>query len=49
VSAVYGVPGLLEGLNLEADLAGEPRAPLAAATRVAQEEIGAELARVVAV
>jgi 4-hydroxy-2-oxoglutarate aldolase len=49
VTAGYGVPGLKAALNLAGYRAGEPRAPLAPATREAQEEIGAELARVVAV
>jgi 4-hydroxy-2-oxoglutarate aldolase len=49
VTTGYGVPGLKAALNLAGYKAGEPRAPLAPATREAQEEIGAELARVVAV
>lgn len=49
VTSGYGVPGLKAALNLAGYRAGEPRAPLAPATRDAQEEIGAELARLVAV
>jgi 4-hydroxy-2-oxoglutarate aldolase len=49
VTSGYGVPGLKAALNLAGYRAGEPRAPLSPATPEAQEEIGAELARVVAV
>jgi 4-hydroxy-2-oxoglutarate aldolase len=49
VTSGYGVPGLKAALNLAGYRAGEPRAPLAPATSEAQDEIGAELARVVAV
>jgi 4-hydroxy-2-oxoglutarate aldolase len=49
VTSGYGVPGLKAALNLAGYRAGEPRAPLSPATPEAQEEIAAELARVVAV
>ena len=49
VTAGYGVPGLKAALNMAGYRAGEPRAPFAVAPREAQEAIGAELARAMAV
>ncbi len=49
VTVGYGVPGLKAALNMAGYRAGEPRAPLAVAPPEAQETIGAELARAMAV
>ena len=49
VTVGYGVPGLKAAMNMAGYRAGEPRAPLAIAPREAQEAIGAELARAMAV
>jgi dihydrodipicolinate synthase/N-acetylneuraminate lyase len=46
VTSGYGVPGLKAALDLAGFKGGEPRAPLASATREAQDQIRAELARV---
>jgi 4-hydroxy-tetrahydrodipicolinate synthase len=46
VTSGYGVPGLKAALDLAGFKGGEPRAPLAPATREAQDQIRAELARV---
>jgi 4-hydroxy-2-oxoglutarate aldolase len=48
VTSGFGVPGLKAALDLAGYKGGDPRPPLAPATAEAREQIGAELARVLA-